>query len=72
MGFLMDLLFGFGASAGGKKSSGAKSGFFGGYENSIDGHDDYFGQVHNDAMMDDPAAIDEMRDEYGDDWEGEW
>jgi len=70
MGFLLDLLFG--AFAGGGPKSSKANDSFGGYDDSIDGHDSYFRQVHNDAMAGDPAAIDEMRNEFGDGWEGEY
>ena len=32
----------------------------------------YYANVADDAMMGDKDAIEELRDEFGDDWKGEW
>ena len=73
MGFFSDFFWGT-SSAGGSDSGASKkgSGFFGGYDNSVNGYDGYYKQVHNDALWGDPDAAAEMRDEFGDDWEGEY
>lgn len=35
-------------------------------------YNNYYANVADDAMMGDKDAIEELRDEFGDDWEGEW
>lgn len=37
-----------------------------------DDYDDYYEQIHDDAMSGDLDAQAEMREEFGDDWEGEY
>ena len=39
---------------------------------SHDDEDDYFEELHSDAFSGDKGAIDEMKDEFGDDWESEY
>lgn len=35
-------------------------------------YDDYYQDVYDDAVSGDADAIDEMEEEFGDDWEGEY
>ena len=35
-------------------------------------YDDYYEDLYDDAAAGDSDAIDEMEDEFGDDWEGEY
>ena len=73
MGFFSDLFWGTSSGAGSDAVASKKgSGFFGGYGNSVQGYDGYYKQVHNDALWGDPDAAAEMRDEFGDDWQGEY
>ena len=68
MGSLKDLLFGSTDSSDYSKKKLAKtkkSGFEKDYNN-------YYQSVYDDAMEGDEAAQEEMRDEFGDDWEGEY
>lgn len=68
MGLLKDLLFGSTDSSDYSKKKSAKtkkSGFEKDYNN-------YYQSVYDDAMEGDEAAQEEMRDEFGDDWEGEY
>ena len=66
MGFFSDLFWG--TSFGGGSDAGASKR----YDNSVNGYDGYYKQVHNDALCGDPDAAAEMRDEFGDDWQGEY
>lgn len=67
MGFLSDLFFGteLTDSAPKKKPNGGWTPF-------EDNYDDYYEQIHDDAMSGDQDAIDEMEEEFGDDWGGEY
>lgn len=68
MGLLKDLLFGSTDSFDYSKKKPAKtkkSDFEKDYTN-------YYQSVYDDAMEGDEAAQKEMRDEFGDDWEGEY
>lgn len=68
MGLLKDLLFGSTDSSDYSKKKPAKikkSDFEKDYNN-------YYQSVYDDAMEGDEAAQEEMRDEFGDDWEGEY
>lgn len=70
MGFFSDLFFGPSEpeNTGKKKTTGGWSSYSP-YGNE---YDDYYGSLYDDAMSGDAAAIAEMRDEFGDDWEGEY
>ncbi|MGI5069756.1 hypothetical protein [Treponema pectinovorum] len=35
-------------------------------------YDDYYEETYEDALLGDEDAIDEMREEFGDDWEDEY
>lgn len=68
MGFLSDLFFG-------PDSTGAipkKKSNNDGWAPLEDDYDDYYEQIHDDAMSGDLDAQAEMREEFGDDWEGEY
>lgn len=68
MGLLKDLLFGSTDSSDSSKKKPAKtkkSDFEKDYNN-------YYQSVYDDAMEGDKAAQEEMRDEFGDNWEGEY
>lgn len=68
MGLLKDLLFGSADSSDYSKKKPAKtkkSDFEKDYNN-------YCQSVYDDAMEGDKAAQEEMRDEFGDNWEGEY
>lgn len=68
MGLLKDLLFGSTDSSDYSKNKLAKtkkSDFEKDYNN-------YYQSVYDDTMEGDEAAQEEMRDEFGDDWEGEY
>lgn len=67
MGFLSDLLFG--------SSSTSATNNFNPRNNSysrMSDEDDYYEDLHCDAMSGDQDAINEMREEFEDDWEGEY
>ncbi len=68
MGLLKDLLFGSADSAvsSRKKTARPKNS---GFEKD---YNDYYQSVYDEAMTGDEAAQEEMRDEFGDDWEGEY
>lgn len=68
MGFLIDLLFGTKLSS----SFSDKKRINSGLTNFDEDYDDYFEQLHDDAMCGDLDGIDEMEEEFGDDWEGEY
>lgn len=68
MGLLSDIFFGTdtaGASPKKKPNNG-------GWAPLEDDYDDYYEQIHDDAMSGDLDAQAEMREEFGDDWEGEY
>ena len=66
MGFLSDLFFGSSEPVNtGKKKPDSWNAFNNDY-------DDYYEQIHDDAMSGDLDAQAEMREEFGDDWEGEY
>lgn len=68
MGLLKDLLFGSTDSSDYSKKKPAKT-------KKSDFEKDcnnYYQSVYDDAMEGDEAAKEEMRDEFGDDWEGEY
>lgn len=68
MGLLKDLLFGSTDSSDCSKKKPAKT-------KKSDFEKDcnnYYQSVYDDAMEGDEAAKEEMRDEFGDDWEGEY
>lgn len=67
MGLLSDLFFGPSEPVNSvkKKPTGGWSPFGNDY-------DDYYGDLHDDAMSGDIDAQEEMREEFGDDWEGEY
>lgn len=69
MGFLSDIFFGT-DTAGAAPKKNPNNG--GGWAPLEDDYDDYYEQIHDDAMCGDQDAIDEMREEFGDDWEGEY
>lgn len=66
MGFLFDFLFGPSepVNAGRQKTDA--------WNSSSNDYDDYYEQIHDDAFSGDPDAQDEMHEEFGDDWEGEY
>lgn len=68
MGFFSDLLFGTDStgSVPNKKPNN------GGWAPLEDDYDNYYEQLHDDAMCGDLDAQAEMREEFGDDWEGEY
>lgn len=66
MGFLSDLFFGPSEPLNtGKKKPDSWNTFNNEY-------DDYYEQLHDDGMSGDLDAQFEMREEFGDDWEGEY
>ena len=68
MGFLSDLFFGPSEPVNtGKKKPDDR-----GWSPFGNDYDDYYGQLHDDAMSGDLDAQAEMREEFGDDWEGEY
>lgn len=66
MGFFSDLLFGLSEPV----TTGRKKPVNGGWMG--DDYDDYYEQLHDDAMSGDLDAQSEMREEFGDGWEGEY
>ncbi len=68
MGLLTDLLFGSADSSASlkKKTDKPKK------SNFEKDYNEYYQSVYDDAMTGDEAAQEEMRDEFGDDWEGEY
>lgn len=68
MGFLTDFIFGSSESMqNGKKQPADRS-----WSPFGNDYDDYYGELHNDAMSGDLDAQAEMREELGDDWEEEY
>lgn len=69
MGFFSDLFFGTDSSneANGKKRKSENS-----WDSFSRDYDDYYSELHQDAMEGDIGAQEEMRDEFGDDWEHEY
>jgi len=68
MGFFSDLLFGTDSTSSTPKKKQNNS-TWAPFE---DEYDNYYEQLHDDAMCGDQDAIDEMEEEFGDDWEGEY
>lgn len=68
MGFLSDLFFGTDSTDAAPKKKPNN----GGWAPLEDDYDDYYEQIHDDAMSGDLDAQAEMREEFGDDWEGEY
>lgn len=68
MGLLTDLLFGSADSSASLKNKTDKPK----KSNFEKDYNEYYQSVYDDAMTGDEAAQEEMRDEFGDDWEGEY
>ena len=68
MGLLKDLLFGSADSFASSRKKPARPKNFG-FEKDYNG---YYQSVYDDSMAGDEAAQEEMRDEFGEDWEGEY
>lgn len=68
MGFFSDLLFGTDSTSSTPKKK-PNNGVWTPLEEDFD---DYYEQLHDDAVYGDQDAIDEMEEEFGDDWEGEY
>lgn len=68
MGFLSDIFFGTDSTS----STSKKKPNNGGWTPLEDDYDSYYEQIHDDAMSGDLDAQTEMREEFGDDWEGEY
>lgn len=66
MGFFSDLFFGPSAPVNTEKKKPDS------WSSFSDEYDDYYEQLHDDAMSGDLDAQAEMREEFGDDWEGEY
>lgn len=66
MGLFSDLFFGPSDSMNTGKKKPANDSLLG------DDYDDYYEQLHDDAVFGDEDAIAEMEEEFGDDWEGEY
>jgi len=64
MGLLSDLLFGLDNTK--QKKSVLGSDYLG------EDYDDYYGELYDDALMGDPEAQEELRQEFGDDWDEEY
>lgn len=69
MGFLSDLFFDTDSISSVDPKKKTNNGGWSPLEND---YDNYYEQVHDDAMCGDQDAIAEMREEFGDDWEGEY
>lgn len=69
MGFLSDLFFGTDSTSSVDPKKKQNNG---GWSPLKDDYDNYYEQIHDDAMCGDQDAIAEMREEFGDDWEGEY
>ncbi len=68
MGFFNDLFFGASSSDSDKKKK--NSGLYSGpFDND---YDNYYGALHDEAMAGDESAIEEMEEEFGDDWEEQY
>ena len=75
MSLFSDLILGSSASSSrgkGVKSGSGKAGWGKGLLGDENEYDDYYEDLYDDASAGDPDAIDEMEDEFGDDWEGEY
>lgn len=76
MSLFSDLILDSSASSSrgkGVKSGSGKAGWGKGlYGDDEDEYDDYYEDLYDDAAAGDSDAIDEMEDEFGDDWEGEY
>ena len=77
MGLLSDLILGTSGSdgnspRGASKSGAGKPGWGKGLLGDENEYDDYYEDLYDDAAARDSDAIDEMEDEFGDDWEGEY
>lgn len=68
MGLLKDLLFGPTDSSSSLKKKPQKPTVSDFQKN----YNDYYQSVYDDAMAGDEAAQEEMLDEFGEDWEGEY
>lgn len=68
MGLLKDLLFGSTDSSASSKKGATKTKNF----NFEKDYNDYYQSVYDDALAGDEAAQEEMHDEFGKDWEGEY
>lgn len=68
MGFLSDLFFGTDSTGPVPKKAPNN----GGWTPLEDDYDNYYEELHDDAMCGDQDAIDEMEEEFGDDWEAEY
>lgn len=66
MGLFSDLFFGTGIPENKKRPS------TGNWNDLADDYEDYYGELHDDAICGDQSAIDEMREEFGDDWESDY
>lgn len=69
MGFLSDLFFGTDSTSSVDSKKKTNNG---GWAPLEDDYDSYYEQIHDDAMSGDLDAQVEMREEFGDDWEGEY
>jgi len=65
MGLIKDLFYPSEADAKKKPVAGVPGAFEEDYE-------DYYGELHDEAICGNLAAEEEMREEFGDDWEGEF
>lgn len=66
MGFFSNLLFGTGAPSSNNRRPTT------GFHSLEDGYDDYYETTYDEAMSGDESCIEEMREEFGDDWESEY
>lgn len=68
MGLLSDLFFATAVPC----DSGKKKKFDRGWSPFGNDYDDYYAELYDDAVSGDFDAQEEMRQEFGDDWEGEY
>lgn len=66
MRFFSDLLFGTSTNENKRKINTAN------WNDLTDDYEDYYGELHDDAICGDQSAIEEMNEEFGDDWESEY
>lgn len=66
MGLFSDIFFGTSQTNNGSRKNPIGGNFLG------DDYEDYYEEIHDDAMCGDLDAQAEMREEFGDDWEGEY
>lgn len=66
MGLFSDLLFGTETPENKKRLS------TGNWNDLADDYEDYYEELHDDAIGGDQSAIDEMHEEFGDDWDEEY